>query len=100
MPKFDLAIPNPLSKEQALERVQGFSKKLEEQYGDQLSDLEQSWNGDELAFSFKTFGFKIDGTLTIEEEKVIVAGNLPLAAVMAKGKITSAIEDQLQRLLR
>lgn len=99
MPKFDLAVPNPLGREQALERLQGFSAKLQEKYADQLSDLSQSWEGDRLDFSFKTFGIQVSGQLTVEEKHVQVAGDLPLTAAMFKGKITGAIDEQLRRLL-
>lgn len=99
MPKFDLDVPNPVGREEALKRLQGFSDQLQQKYQDQLSDLEQAWDGDQLTFSFKTFGFKVGGTLTVAEEQVNVAGELPMTAAMFKGKITSAIEEQLGRLL-
>ena len=100
MPKFNLAVPHTLTKEDALERLQGFSQKLQEKYSDQLSDLEQQWSGDELQFSFKTFGFKIGGKLLVEENQIAVDGDLPIAAMMAKGKITSAIQEQLEKIMR
>lgn len=99
MPKFDLSVRNPLGREQALSRLQGFSDKLKEKYADQLSELEQAWDGDRLDFSFKTFGIKVAGALNVEEQEVRVAGDLPMTAAMFKGKITSAIEEQLGRLL-
>ena len=99
MPKFNVDVPNPLGKEEALNRLQGFSDKLREKYQDQISDLEQSWEGDRLDFAFKTFGIKIAGALTVEQEKVLVEGNLPFSAAMFKGKITSGIEEQLGKLL-
>lgn len=99
MPKFDLSVPNPIGKDQALERLQSFSDKLQEKYQDQLSDLEQSWQGDQLSFSFKTFGINVAGTLSVTDDSVDVEGDLPLAAAMFKGKIISAIDEQLGKLL-
>ena len=100
MPKFDLSIPHPLGKQAALERLHGFSDRLREKYADQLSNLQQEWDGDRLNFSFSTFGIGVSGALTVEESVVRVEGDLPLTAAMFKGRITGAIEEQLQRLLK
>lgn len=99
MPKFDVSVPHTMGKEDARTRLHGFSEKLQQHYADQLSDLNQEWNGDALAFSFSTFGIGVKGTLTVGDESVDVAGDLPFTAAMFKGKITSAIEEQLSRLL-
>ena len=99
MPKFNVDVPNPLGKEKALTKLQGFSDTLREKYQDKISDLEQSWEEDRLDFSFKVMGVKIAGGLTVEEEKVLVEGDLPFSAAMFKGKITSGIEEQLGKLL-
>ena len=99
MPKFDLSVPHTLGREEALTRLQGFSDKLQEKYADQISDLEQRWEGDRFEFGFKTFGIKVACALTVEDDKVLVAGDLPMTAAMFKGKITSVIEEQIRRLL-
>lgn len=99
MPKFNVAVPNPLSKEDALERLQGFSEKLREKYEDQISDLEQSWDGDQVTFGFATYGMKIAGKGSVGEDEVRIEGDLPFAAAMFKGKIVSTVEEQLKRLL-
>lgn len=100
MPKFSLSVPHSLGKQDALERLQGFSEKIQEAYGDKIKDFEQSWEAERLAFSFKTLGFKIAGGMEVEESVVQVDGELPFAIAMAKGQLTSAIEDRLQKLLR
>ncbi|MGL4511892.1 MAG: polyhydroxyalkanoic acid system family protein [Lacipirellulaceae bacterium] len=99
MPKFDLSVPNPLGKEQAVARLHGFSEKLRTQYADQLSDFQQSWAGDRSDFSFSAMGFRISGSLTVEEERVRVEGDLPLAATLFRGRITGVIQEQLGKLL-
>lgn len=99
MPKFNVSVPHSLGKDDALERLQGFSGKLQEAYGDKIKDFEQSWEGERLVFGFKTLGFSISGGLEVEEDKVNVDGELPFAIAMAKGQLTSAIQDRLQKLL-
>ncbi|TWT48493.1 polyhydroxyalkanoic acid system family protein [Botrimarina hoheduenensis] len=100
MPKFEVSIPHNLGREQARDRLHGFSDMLRAKYSDQLSGLEQTWEGDTLSFGFTTFGFKIQGNLAVEDAAIRVSGDLPFAAAMFKGKITGAIEEQLNRLLK
>ncbi|MEM9186306.1 MAG: polyhydroxyalkanoic acid system family protein [Planctomycetota bacterium] len=100
MPSYDLTVPHSLGREEAVSRVQGFSEKLKERMGDQVSDLEQSWEGGTLSFSFKTFGFKISGALDVKDDRIDISGDLPFAAAMFKGKIVSGFEEQLTKILR
>ncbi|MEO1495654.1 MAG: polyhydroxyalkanoic acid system family protein [Planctomycetota bacterium] len=99
MPKFDVSVPHTLGQQAARERLHGFSEKLQQKYADQLSGLEQSWEGDALAFSFSTFGIGVSGTLEVRDESIEVSGDLPFTAAMFKGKIVGAIQEQLTRLL-
>ena len=52
-----------------------------------------------LTFSFKTYGFKIDGTLTVDETAARLSGNLPFAALAFRGKIEQSIASELRREL-
>lgn len=99
MPKFSVSVPNPLGKEQAAQRLHGFSETLRRKYGDQLSDFQQAWDGDRSDFSFSVMGFRVAGSLVVEEERVLVEGDLPLAAALFKSRITGAIGEQLGKLL-
>ncbi|MEO0530526.1 MAG: polyhydroxyalkanoic acid system family protein [Planctomycetota bacterium] len=99
MPKFDVSVPNPLGKQAALDRLQGFSDKLRERHADKIKDIEQQWDGDRMTFGFKTMGLRIEGEMLVEEDAVRVSGDLPFAAAMFKGQLTGAMEDQLQKLL-
>ncbi len=96
MPKINLEIPHKLSAEEAREKLERFTQSLPQ---DQVSDLEQSWNGNTLSFGFKTFGIKIKGDLTAADQKLLVDVDLPFAAAMFKGKIESEIQKQLERLV-
>ncbi len=96
MPKINLEIPHTLSAEEARGKLERFTESLPQ---DQVSDLEQSWNGNTLSFGFKTFGIKIKGDLTAADQKLLVDVDLPFAASMFKGKIESEIQKQLERLV-
>ena len=99
MPKFSTSVPNPLGKDTARSSVEGLLSRVTEKYGDQVSALEQSWEGDTLNFSMTTYGFKITGNLVVEEEQFKIDGDLPFAAAMFKGKIEGSIRNELEKCL-
>ena len=99
MPKFSTSVPNPLGKENARSAVAGLLDRVTEKYGDQVSALEQSWEGDTLNFSMTTYGFNITGNLVVAEEAVKIDGDLPFAAAMFKGKIEGSIRNELEKCL-
>ena len=100
MPKFKLEIPHTLSAEEAKSRLERFIESLQAKFQDKVSDLEQNWDGDTLAFAFKSFGFKIGGAIAALENKLDVTGDIPFTAMMFKGKIETEIREQLGRLMR
>lgn len=99
MPSFAVNVPNPLGKEQAAERLKGFLTKVRDRYQDQVKNLEESWEGDSLNFSFSSYGFTIKGLLVVEEEVIRINGDLPFAAMMFKGKIEQSITSELEKVL-
>ncbi len=100
MPKLNLEVPHQLTAAEAKDRLQSFSESLQENFKDQVSDLEQSWEDNELVFAFKSFGIKIQGRIGVLADKLVVDGELPFAAMMFKGKIESEIRTQLERRMR
>lgn len=99
MPKFNIEVPHPLSQQEAKARLERFSETLQQKFQNQVSDLQQSWNNDTLHFQFKTFGIQLAGDITVAASALRVAVELPFTAMMFKGKIESAIRDELQRLV-
>ena len=99
MPKFNVQVPHPLSQEAAREKLNRFADVLGEKFKDQVSDLEQSWEGDTLRFSFKSYGIQLKGGVTVADKQLDVVGDLPFTAMMFKGKIESAIREQLEKLV-
>ncbi|HMO85234.1 MAG TPA: polyhydroxyalkanoic acid system family protein [Lacipirellulaceae bacterium] len=100
MPKFHFEIPHTLPADEARSRLERFAESLQLKFADKVSDLNQQWNGNTLAFGFKTFGIKIAGDVTALDQKLDVNGEIPLTAMMFKGKIESEVREQLARLMR
>lgn len=100
MPSMNLEVPHSLAQEEAVERMKSLLDKIHDKYGDQIKDIEQSWQGSTLSFSFKTFGFKIGGTVEVQDEVIKFTGSLPIAAMAFRGKIESSIRGELEKCLQ
>lgn len=99
MPSVRVSVPHKLGQAEAMSRMQGFLAGLRERYKDTLKDFEERIDGNRGDFSFKTMGMKVKGDVAVEENDVTVNCDLPMAAMMIKGRIESEIREQLQRRL-
>jgi len=99
MPSFSTEVAHQLGQEQATERLKTFLEQVRVKYQDFVSDLQGNWTDNVLKFSLKTYGFVIDGTLTVSETNARLAGNIPFAALAFRGKIEQSIAGELRREL-
>ena len=99
MPEFSTEISHSLGKEEALARLKSFLDQVSERYKDQVSELKGEWNDNVLNFMLTTYGFTVDGQLTVEEDAARLHGKLPFAAAMFKGKIEGSIASELKKAL-
>lgn len=99
MPKSTVSVNHSLGQERAVELLKRFLPRLRDKFQGQVSDLEEAWTDNILNFSFKTFGFKIEGKMDVAEDNVKLEQNLPLAAMMFKGKVEDSIRTELGKLL-
>jgi len=99
MPKLSMETPHELGREEATHRLKhGFSFVRSNFHG-QLSDVSEQWDGNTLKFGFKAMGMKVSGNVTVEDSRVKLDADLPLAAVMFKGVIEQRLRKELDRLL-
>lgn len=99
MPQFSISVPHNSTKEVATEKVKVMLDRVAEKYSDQIKNLDQRFEGDKLIFSFKTLGITVSGEGTIDDQNVNIKGNLPIAAMMFKGKIESTLRESLIRMM-
>lgn len=97
MPKFSVNVPHSLSEPDARERLDRFTETVGS--SNQVSDLEQSWEGNTLNFGFKTYGIPLKGSVAVSEGQLQVDGDLPFSAMMFKGKIEGEIRKVLGKLM-
>ena len=99
MPKFGVRVPHTLTKDEARSRLERFIEMIQSKFANQVSDLTQSWEGDTLKFHFKTYGIPLDGGITVEDNELNMAGDLPFAAMMFKGKIEEKFKELVSKVL-
>lgn len=99
MPSVSLSQPHALGKDEALNRLKTFLAKVKERHQDKVSNLQEDWQDNKLAYSFSTYGFNIKGDVVVDEGEVRLNSQLPMAAMMFKGKIEQTIRDELNRVL-
>jgi len=99
MPKFNVQVPHSLTQQEARSRLERFADMLQQKFQNQVSDLQQSWDGDTLRFHFKTYGIPLAGGITVSDQDLKVDGDLPFSAMMFRGKIESSIREELERLV-
>ena len=99
MPRVTLEVPHGLGKEEALQRVKGKIEQLKQSQQGGYTDLYEQWDGETFSFKFRAVGMRVGGKATVEDSVVIVAADLPLAAMMFKGKIEQGVRQHLGALL-
>ncbi len=99
MPKILMAIPHNLTEEEAAHRLRTRFVELQEQHGHQLQDFEGEWNGNSLKYRFKAMGVPVGGAVNVEPSRVRVDAELPIIAMMFKGKIEQEIRNELGKVL-
>jgi len=99
MPRFTTEVAHGLGRKEATERLEKLLQGVRERYQDQLDDLEHSWNGDTLTVSFSAFAMNIKGKMSVEDERVVVEGTFPLAAMIFRGQAEQTIRRELEKVL-
>lgn len=99
MPKMNISVPHNLGAGEAQNRIKSLLGDLKKQFGGQVDNMNESWNGNRGSFSFSAMGMAVDGDILIKPDSVDLEGNLPLGAVPFKSKIEKTIKDQLTNLL-
>jgi putative polyhydroxyalkanoate system protein len=99
MPSMKLSVPHSHDKEVAAEKLKSFTVTIKEFYGDQVSDLRETWIGDSLQFGFSAKGLKVSGQVDVEDDQVKLDSKLPLAAMMFRGVIETKVREALDKAL-
>lgn len=95
MAQFQTVVPHRLGQSAARVRLEHVLPRMAAGFGDQLSDLEGDWRGNELHYGFTAVGFRITGQIVVEEAAARVHCQLPMAALLFRGRIEQEIRLHL-----
>ena len=99
MAKLEIAIKHNLPPQEALSRIQGLLEELQREQVGTVTDVTETWNGNEGVFSFSAKGFDLSGKIKVEENQVSINGHLPFALSFFKGRISEVIREKAGQLL-
>jgi len=88
-----------LTKEKAIPCAEKIFTELADKYENEFSDLEQSTNGNIITFSLKIRGMNISGTVTVNENNVVIESRLPFAARVFQGLIETKIKENADDMM-
>ncbi len=95
----EVSVNHNLPVDEAKKRILKFADELKKDYGSQISNYQEKWNGNDAEISFKAMGINVNGILKILSDKVTMSGKLPLIARPYKSKAESMIREKLIELL-
>jgi hypothetical protein len=99
MPKISLSVPHQLGQDEAKSRITRLIAESRSQFGDKVSDLQETWTGNIDAFRFGVMGFSVEGQLDVQPSELRVEIQLPWAALPFKNRIESEIIKHARELL-
>jgi hypothetical protein len=99
MPKIQVEENHTLGQKIALERIKNLLDSLKADFGQNISDLKENWNGSRGDFSFRAMGMKVEGQVMVGHDLVKLEGKIPLAALPFKSTIENTIREEIKKLL-
>ena len=96
----DISVKHVLGVVEAKKRILNLSEELKKDYGNQMSNYVENWNGDKVDVSFKALGMKLSGVLEILDDEVKMSGKVPLIAKMYEGEIKRKLIMNIENLLK
>ncbi|MFO0868044.1 MAG: polyhydroxyalkanoic acid system family protein [Pirellulales bacterium] len=99
MAQFSTQVPHQLGRDGARARLEQVLPRLAAGFGDEVRDLEGTWHGHELHYGFTAVGLKIQGRIIVEEAAAHVHCQLPLAAMLFRGRLEKEIHTRLGEAL-
>lgn len=91
-----------LPREVAYEKINSLLAELQTKYSDKIKYLTSSWNPErtKMNYSLEISVFNTEGNISLENNKVILEGKVPLTARMLTGKIEDVIRRKLDDLFK
>lgn len=98
--KINISVSHQLNHDEALSRIKKFCDVAPKRFADEAKDLKFIWNGSANNFSFKVGSSKINGTLAVNLNNVVVVCNIPFVFLFFKGQIDKVVREYAAQILK
>ena len=98
MPDMTATIPHQLTRAEAKRRIQDQLATVRQSYGATLTNVQETWTGDAMAFSLTAMGQSVSGRLTVDDHAVHLTVALPWILQMLAEGVRPTIEEHGRRL--
>jgi len=99
MPRVDMSVAHGLGREEALRRMKQKVETLQRTYGSKAKELTLDWADNVLQMAIQAMGFKIAGTVTVEDALVRLQADIPLSALPFRSLVERRVKDDLESML-
>lgn len=99
MPRITMETPHCLGRDEAIQRLKNRFGDVRSKFGTQVTNVHENWVDHTLSFGFKAMGMGVSGTVHVDDDKVKLLADLPMAAMLFKKTIEQQIYKELSTLL-
>jgi hypothetical protein len=99
MPHITLDVSHSLGQEEAVRRIKDKLAAARTEHQSRLSHFHEEWRDHGFAFAFQAMGMSVRGNVAIEDARVKMDADLPLAAALFRGAIESRLRREIDELL-
>jgi putative polyhydroxyalkanoate system protein len=94
-----IRVPHKLTQAEARQRIENGVADLQRQYAGKIGTVQQTWTGNQMAFSFSAMGQSMSGRIDDEPNDVVVNVELPWLLAMLADKIKPQIQKEASKML-
>jgi hypothetical protein len=95
-----VSIPHRLTQQEARTRLQNGIADLKTKHAGKITNLEETWTGNQLAFKLAAMGQKISGRVDVQSDAVKLNVDLPWLIAALANKFRPQIETEGRRMLK
>jgi hypothetical protein len=97
MPKVSVAAPHHGDPDEVAAKVRSMLEETVKEF--QGQNFEADWSGRSATLKFTSLGFPITAAISVDETQVAIDIDLPMAAMMFKGRVEEVLTKNLTAML-
>lgn len=97
--EFSLSVPHSLPQEQALARIKSLMVEARSNYGSELSEVVEQWDGYRCRFKMKMGVFPFSGIIDVGAAAVQIQAKMPIGTGRYEQRAKALIEQRVAILL-